>query len=353
MCDEVDEGEKFIHALEQFKQRHGYGAEYAFRFQDQFLREMGTESHASLMNLLELRRHLKAQYLSVISNSPYIRDGSHVIESGLGAITKTLAFPPAFRDVRIWALFNALQAGSSAYAQRELPAYQEESVLNGGLFGQIGGMSISWSDDIAQIMAPKCEGAFFSKIDLQIKGREQKTGGDTAVFIEWEHEDGYVRTVPLILQAKRFFDELSDISQKNGDVYQFHTLRDYSLPSAYMFFQNAKDRRIENPLPPLVVSSAHIPMTDHPRTVSALTNSLPLAHYVLRLMAEASEEHRFDSPGDAVRAMAANVNPTDLINVIVLSTQRDAEYRFDQAWAEYLIENDYREAPRTFGDFGG
>jgi hypothetical protein len=45
-------------------------------------------------------------------------------------------------------------------------------------------MSISWARDIKPILDPAAASAHFSKIDLQVKKREQATGGDAAVFIE-------------------------------------------------------------------------------------------------------------------------------------------------------------------------
>jgi hypothetical protein len=190
--------------------------------------------------------------------------------------------------------------------------------------------------------------AHFSKIDLQVKNREQDTGGDTAVFVEVKRDDGNLETIPIILQAKRFVREYADISQANGEIYQFHTLRSYSLPSAYIFFQNSKYSRIKKPLPPLVKAVHAVEYSEHPKKTSALTDTLPLANYVLHLIATARTADRFPTAEDAVNAMATDVSPEDLINVIVISPKEDAEHRYQEAWMTYLVDNGYvqKEEPK-------
>ncbi|MGO6742363.1 hypothetical protein ACCS93_07880 [Rhizobium ruizarguesonis] len=341
--------ENFLEALEAFAERHGYGLEIAFRLQSMFLRDLGTTSHDELARRFDANPGWKEFCLSTIKNSPEINPGK-ITASSLREVTEQLALPMTFKDVSIWALFNALQTGASAFAQTELPAYQEESTLNGSLFGQLRGMSRTWSREISPLVRNKLCSAHFSKIDLQVKKREQVTGGDTAVFIECKDGDGRLHTIPLILQAKRFSREDANISQRTGDIYQFHTLRGYWLPAAYIFFHNTKGRRIVRPLPPLVKDVHDVIYTETPDKTSALTDSLPLANYILRLLSTAPDEFRYSSPADAVAAMAANVSPNDLVNVIVISPSRDAEYRFDAAWQSYLVENGYITEPESKPD---
>ncbi|RVH78121.1 hypothetical protein CN203_11540 [Sinorhizobium meliloti] len=337
---------EFLEALDAFRERHGYSYESAFRLQRLFLEDLGTVSHTEFLRKLDQNAAWRSVYLQSIMTSPEVRSWGQEGKS-LQEITEELAFPARFEDTSMWALFNALQSGASAFAQMELPAYQEESTLNGSLFGQLRGMSISWARDIKPILGGKAGSAHFSKIDLQVKKREQATGGDTAVFIESQNDNGDLATIPLILQAKRFAREDAKISQRNGEIYQFHTLRDYWLPTAYIFFHNSKTRRIERPLPPLVKNVHDIAYSDTPEKTSALNDSLPLANYILRLVTTAPSSHRFVSPADAVAAMAANVSPDDLTNVIVISPSSTAELRFDEAWKSHLIENGYITEPKA------
>lgn len=334
----------FIEALNAFAERHGYGLDTAFRLQSMFLRDLGTTSHDELGRRLVAKPAWREFYLSSLKDSPEIKPGK-IGANSLREITDQLALPMTFKEVSTWALFNSLQSGASTFAQNELPAYQAEGTLNGSLFGEIRGMSRKWSREISPLVRNKLCAANFSKIDLQVKKREQITGGDTAVFIESKDGDGRLETIPLILQAKRFAREDAKISQRNGEIYQFHTLRDYWLPTAYVFFQNSKTRRIERPLPPLVKDVRDIAYSDFPDKTSALTDSLPLANFVLKLLTTAPTSHRYQSPAEAVAAMAANVSPEDLTNVIVISPSSDAELRFDEAWQSYLVENGYIAKP--------
>ncbi|MEZ0003200.1 hypothetical protein [Sinorhizobium fredii] len=340
--------EDFMEALDAFAERHGYGLDSAFRLQSMFLRDLGTTSHNQLAKRLDASPAWKELCFSSVKNSPEIKPGTITARS-LKDITDQLALPMTFKEVSTWALFNALQSGASAFAQSELTAYQQESILNGSLFGQIRGMSQTWSREISPLLRNKLCAAYFSKIDLQIKQREQVTGGDTAVFIESKNGNGRLETIPLILQAKRFAREDAKISQRNGEIYQFHTLRDYWLPTAYIFFHNSRSG-IARPLPPLVKDVHDIIYSETPEKTSALTDSLPLANYVLRLIATAPNKHRYLSPADAVAAMAANVSPRDLINVIVISPSSDAELRFDEAWRSYLVEHGYIVEPEPEPD---
>ncbi|WP_439514859.1 hypothetical protein [Oceanibaculum nanhaiense] len=331
---------EFSVALDDFRKRHGYSFESALRLQRRFLEDLGTVSHTEFLRKLDQNAAWRSVYLQSVMASPKVRS-RHLEGKSLQEITGELAFPARFEDASMWALFNALQSGASAFAQTEFPAYQEESTLNGSLFGQLRGMSISWAREIKPILGRMAASAHFSKIDLQVKKREQTTGGDTAVFIESHNDNGDLATIPLILQAKRFAREDANISQRNDEKYQFHTLRNYRLPTAYIFFHNSRTRRIKKPLPPLVKNVHDIPYSETPEKTSALTDSLPLANYILRLVTTAPDSHRFVSPADAVAAMGANVSPGDLTNVIVISPSSTAESRFDEAWKSYLIENGY------------
>ena len=131
--------------------------------------------------------------------------------------------------------------------------------------------------------------------DLNILGREAKTGGDIAFIFDVTDYDDDPLWLALCLQAKRV--KLSDntvapIDSSGEDganqVRRLSSLQtDFAITCAYVFYDNSKGAVVANPSAPLVKGIDHVLKRGADALMVNLTDDcVDLASYVLRLVTD-------------------------------------------------------------------
>ncbi len=254
-------------------------------------------------------------------------------------VGRVLSYPMSFSNLSLWFLYTLLEISSFGSASLFSRSNRSEGFFTGSLLGAISGRAAEWRAVAVPILARARQTATLGHLDLQIANREPATGGDTLLMVETTNAEERREIIPLILQSKRYEHRSVSINQQNNDgTYQFHVLQARPCPAAYIAFQSRSDRIVHDPLPPLVRDVSTIPSVPVPVSYSTWDNSLTIGSFVLRLISSASPDHRFEEAEAAFERILPDVRPEELANVVVFSTEWNAQQRFQEAWTQRLIE---------------
>ncbi len=220
-----------------------------------------------------------------------------VIEHRRGAeesyveILKELAHPSVTGELPI--MLRALHSATASFSLRDCRVPTREEILV-GLFR--GAISEALNLQNARLMEYKktLPRPRLFAVDLNIAGREGRTGGDIAFIFDVRMPDGKRLLVPICLQAKRATPktgatvniERTNKEDQTGDhqLRQLEKFEKAGCNCAYLFFNNDLERVIYEPILPLVKTTDDIRGGTNPMNVDLASNSIDFASYVLHLL---------------------------------------------------------------------
>lgn len=333
-----------------FESAYGYNLQEALSIQGKFAPFVASGSFQAYSDLLARDKKLFHAVRNTLGKgAPFSRSYRQSVRDNAPNLSvfyrDFLTLPMANRNFALWATLMLLDAASFLGANDLSQSRESEPSLTGLLFGSIYGWSQALQYELDTIAARLRQDITLQKLDLQIARREPSTGGDTALFVEWTNENDQLEIIPLILQSKRYSVNAVKIDHQNGDgSFQFHVLKKRPCPAAYLCFQNASEGIIPRPLPPLVKPVSAIPNVEKPVSTQARKQTLTLAGYILYLLANAPAEHRHPDPMAAMEQVVSAVDPAELKNVVAISSERDAAWRFQSTWTDLM--RDLGELPQ-------
>lgn len=343
--------EDFAKRCAAFSCVYGYTPVEAVQLQRRAAGVMEEKSFSRYLRMLTESADQKQLFMSQFDlTRPYIGRLARILAdenlSCSDMVEKLITYPMSFSNLPLWFLYTLLEISSFGSASLFSQSSKSEGFFTGSLFGAISGRAAEWRAIAVPILARARQTATLGHLDLQIAKREPATGGDTLLMVETTNAENRREVIPLILQSKRYEHRAVRIDQKNDDgTYQFHVLRERPCPAAYIAFQSRSDRIVYDPMPPLVREVSSIPNVLVPGSFSAWDNSLTIGSFILGLISSVPPNHRFEEAGAAFERVLPDVRPEELANVVVFSTEQDAQRRFQEAWTQRLIEIDRIPSP--------
>lgn len=326
--------EDVLNSWDDFKKEVGYNLEDCLRMRSWSEGVKNRKSYKKYINSLKRNESMRNTLLSAFSEDEiYFRNFSWEIDDPLNysgdieEFVSNLLNPEIFRDTSLWALFILLERVSYNFSDTVLSIQKLEPALTELLFDRVNS-NVEKTREIEHILnktLPVSCGIF--SIDLQVKRREKKTGGDILLFIE---HDGTI--IPVVIQSKRFEGKNVDISQASDDgVYQFDTLRKGLYPSAYLFFENPEYAPEEGNLPPLLKVTSDIECKGEPTTTSAYEKTLTLGEFLIKMLRD-ELEYNFSNIKEAMDSVLPKIDIRNLQIVAVCSSTENASIRFQNEW---------------------
>lgn len=206
-------------------------------------------------------------------------------------ILRELAYPSLTGELPI--LLRALHSATANFSVRDCRVPTREEILV-GLFR--GAISEALNVQNAWLMEHKrtVPHPRLFAVDLNIAGREGRTGGDIAFIFDVRMPDGERLLVPICLQAKRATPEKgatvnierTNTEDSTGDhqLKQLEKFEKTGCNCAYLFLNNDLRRVIDEPILPLVKTTNDIRRETSPMNVNLASNSIDFASYVLHLL---------------------------------------------------------------------
>ncbi|MGE4337880.1 MAG: hypothetical protein AB7E55_18135 [Pigmentiphaga sp.] len=263
--------------------------------------------------------------------------------------------PFTFDEFPLWVLYHACLTAEQEFARVDCKPAKREEAQSANFLKQIGYACQKWLNQTQAVVNRFNSTVGLSELSLEVQGREQSTGGDFALLIEYrKSREDIPEIIPVVLQSKRFNgDGIADISRKNNTTgrFQFHTLKETRsrCPAGYFFFNNDTQAVTKEPHVPALKDVRDMPMAAVPKTDYVWEKSNNFATFVLHLIATVENEHRHYDAGSALEKIVRNVSLDDLTGIGVVSVETDAGPRFQRAWEMTLQKlrspNDEPPAP--------
>ncbi len=250
--------------------------------------------------------------------------------------------PFTFSEFPLWVLYHACLSAEQAFAREDCRPAKIENAQTQNFLKQLKIACTDWLRQTEEVVGRFNSTVGLSELSLEVQGREQATGGDFAILIEYrKHRDDFPEIIPVVLQSKRFDSTgRADISQKNDKTgrYQFHNLKETRklCPAGYFFFNSSTQSVTKEPHVPAFKDVRDMPMVAAPKDDYVWEKSNNFATFVLHLIATVEDHHRHDDAESALEKIVSNIPLEDLTGIGVVSVELDAGLRFQRAWERTL-----------------
>ncbi|MBV2132770.1 hypothetical protein KRX52_08150 [Pseudomonas sp. MAP12] len=178
-------------------------------------------------------------------------------------------------------------------------------------------------------------GVFCGKLERQVQNREQKTGGDFALLLEWIDATGQIVVCPILFQAKRTGSLRADISQSHKRTgSQLEILRRSKCNPAYIFYNCATNAVIETPRLPTVKPVSTVIASEDTLGTSTVEDVLSLSMHLLELI---STKHCFvtQSRKEALNTILSSASEKELLEVVSFSVDEGALRQYEAEYSAY------------------
>jgi hypothetical protein len=272
--------------------------------------------------------------LEVIGASPVPAEYAEAVlrkpadaEASYDEILKELAYPSLTYELPI--VLRALHSAMANFVLRDCRVPTREEILVGLFRGAISeAFNLQYAWHVERGKTSPIPRLF--TVDLNIAGREARTGGDIAFIFDVMMADGERLFVPICLQAKRAAPEDGepvDIARTNGadkvgehQLTQLEEFADVGCNCAYLFFNNDLKRVINEPIVPLIKTVTDIREEKDPMKVDLGSNSIDFASYVLHLFSR-----RINAVGSAqgLEKVVAKLAESKVSHLVLISPRAE------------------------------
>lgn len=248
--------------------------------------------------------------------------------------------PVSFENIITWLLYQTLMVAQIDFAKNKCRAPAQENVLVGALDALMTSTAREFNKEYNKIFDEQKMILVMDRMDMSIGGGEQINGADFAIILDIENvsdcsspkKNGGPRFVPLLFQAKKYSGEDADVSQHNENTgYQLDKLTSNKCESAYIFFENDNNRKIDAPKIPMVKSARDV---KHPTKTNVNEDTLDFATYVLKALDRDSEYAFANSRIEAVRMLYKTANLDRLQHIVLLGDNERIRERFEKVEKE-------------------
>lgn len=239
--------------------------------------------------------------LEVMGNSPFAAEHSREVlrvpggaEASYHDVLKELAYPSWREELGI--IHIALHDAMATFSLRDCRVPTREEVLVGLFRGAIAEALNRINELLGKKEKKRRESRLFA-VDLNVAGREGRTGGDIAFIFDVVMPGGERVFVPICLQAKRAAPDdggTVDITRTNtkdkvdGD-HQLKKLEEFEVAGcncAYVFFNNDTRMVIDEPIVPILKTTSDIRAGVRAMSVDLASNSIDFPSYVLHVLSK-------------------------------------------------------------------
>lgn len=247
-----------------------------------------------------------------------------------------LSNPISFKTFSVWAMYQSIQNAELKFIE-ECKGPRNEIALTAKLTAFIGCSASKIQVEYEKHLHLTKAFINLSELELQVQNREQVTGADFALILEWKNNDETMNMCPILFQAKRVTSELADISQKNNKVgYQFNVLKEKKNNSMYLFYHCDTQKITETPRVVTVKNVDDIEIINVPSKTSAVDDVLSLSIFMLDVMINPSKFKIFNNRSSALNSILNSVKEDELASVFSLSVDEDAGAKYKQEYSQYL-----------------
>lgn len=246
-----------------------------------------------------------------------------------------LSCPIAFVSFEMWAIIQVVQEAELAFIE-VCSKKNIEVQLSGHLIQLLASKS-----DLVQLRYEKyfaASGARLNvqKLELQVKKREKKTGGDFALLFEWKDVQGNLKVCPVIFQAKRTDSVDVDISQSNAESGpQLAVLAKSKCNPSFIFYHCDSQNDLPEPRFATVKSVATVISEGSVSKTNAVHDSLSLSVFILDILSSGNYV-AMDSRKAALNAILPDAELSELAEVITFGSDPTAILEYQAEYKRYL-----------------
>ncbi|MHA4979822.1 hypothetical protein [Pseudomonas sp. DR208] len=261
--------------------------------------------------------------------------------------TDYLSCPIAFVSFEMWAIIQVVQEAELAFIE-VCSKKNIEVQLSGHLIQLLASKA-----DLVQLRYEKyfaASGAQLNvqKLELQVKKREKKTGGDFALLFEWKDVQGTLKVCPVIFQAKRTDAIDVDISQSNTESGpQVAVLAKSKCNPSFIFYHCDSQNDLPEPRFATVKSVASVMSEGSLSKTSAVHDSLSLSVFILDILSSGNYVV-MDSRKAALNAILPYAESSELSEIITFGSDSTAILEYQQEYKRYLTRR--KQLTSMFGN---
>ncbi|CAO4147744.1 hypothetical protein LPLAFNJD_LOCUS2521 [Methylorubrum aminovorans] len=242
----------------------------------------------------------------------------------------------------------ALQRAQAHFAARDCHVPTREDILSGLFRGALADSLVHVNNQVerAAYKTGRSSRVYAFVLDLTLRGRETRTGGDFALLLETSPHPSQSRFLPICLQAKRTraaaparavdlrraTPKLKDANQEqkasSDGAHQLDALKKTRklFPAAYLIYDNPDEVTFQRPVLPLVKDINHLDKQECADLKACLDASVvDLAFYVRHLLAD-DREH-IDGEDELLGALE-HLSRGQVDHLVTLTTNADFPFSY-------------------------
>ncbi|WP_125901327.1 hypothetical protein [Methylobacterium indicum] len=242
----------------------------------------------------------------------------------------------------------ALQQAQARFAARDCHVPTREDILSGLFRGALADSLLHVNDQVESTTykTGRSSRIYAFVLDLTLRGRETRTGGDFALLLDTSPHPHQSRFLPICLQAKRTravaparavdlrraTPKLKNADQEqvapSDGTHQLDALKETRklFPAAYLIYDNSDEVNFQQPVLPIVKDINHLDKHESATLKACLdTSVVDLAFYVRHLLADDQEHVNGE---DELLRVLEHLSRGQVDHLVTLTTNADFPLRY-------------------------